>query len=143
MRKLIKQHLSRSHLEVVVIVEAIDPHSSNTFQARHSYMPPDSRAPPPPPHVHTCMPPVLDARPLAHTHARRAHHCVDLVRRRVYRYTAEDILFDHSFEASMQVAADGQAQLNWDLFHKTKASPFKCASTRLQPAHTATLHALH
>jgi len=78
MRKLIKQHLSRSHLEVVVIVEAIDPHSSNTFQARHSY-------------------------------------------------TAEDILFDHSFEASMQIAADGQAQLNWDLFHKTKESPFNTA----------------
>ena len=34
MRKLIKQHITRSHLEVVIIVEAIDPHSSNTFQVR-------------------------------------------------------------------------------------------------------------
>lgn len=37
MRRLIQQHLINSQLEVVVIVEAIDPHSSNTFQARHSY----------------------------------------------------------------------------------------------------------
>jgi hypothetical protein len=37
MRMLIKEHMERSHLEIIVIVEAIDPHSSNTFQARHSY----------------------------------------------------------------------------------------------------------
>ena len=37
MQELIRQHLQRSRLEVVVVVEAIDPHSSNTFQARHSY----------------------------------------------------------------------------------------------------------
>ena len=37
MRKQIRQHIANSELEVVVIVEAIDPHSSNTFQARHSY----------------------------------------------------------------------------------------------------------
>jgi hypothetical protein len=37
MRALIRQHMERSQLEIIVIVEAIDPHSSNTFQARHSY----------------------------------------------------------------------------------------------------------
>ena len=37
MRKRIKEHLANSELEVVVIVEGIDPYSSNTFQARHSY----------------------------------------------------------------------------------------------------------
>ena len=78
MRKLIKQHLTRSNLEVCIIVEAIDPHSSNTFQARHSY-------------------------------------------------TADDIVFDHSFEPVMKVASDGQAKLDWDLFHKTKESPFNTA----------------
>jgi hypothetical protein len=61
MRKLIKQHLSRSHLEVVVIVEAIDPHSSNTFQARHSYARRRARAS----HVHA-------VRPLAHSCAPRS-----------------------------------------------------------------------
>ena len=39
MRKLIKQHLTRSHIEVVVIVEAIDPHSSNTFQVHATHSP--------------------------------------------------------------------------------------------------------
>ena len=37
MQELIRQHLQRSKLEVIIVVEAIDPHSSNTFQARHSY----------------------------------------------------------------------------------------------------------
>ena len=37
MRRMIREHIANSALEVVVIVEAIDPHSSNTFQARHSY----------------------------------------------------------------------------------------------------------
>ena len=37
MRKQIKAHLCNSELEVVVIVEGIDPYTSNTFQARHSY----------------------------------------------------------------------------------------------------------
>ena len=37
MRRLIKEHLAASEMEVVVIVEGIDPHSSNSFQARHSY----------------------------------------------------------------------------------------------------------
>ena len=78
MRKLIKQHITRSHLEAVIIVEAIDPHSSNPFQARHSYC-------------------------------------------------AEDIVFDHSFEPCMRVASDGQARLDWDLFNKTKESPFNTA----------------
>ena len=57
MRKLIKQHITRSHLEVVIIVEAIDPHSSNTFQVR---------AP-----LHACMhacTPFACSRCLSHTH---------------------------------------------------------------------------
>ena len=37
MRRLIKEHVGSSELEVVVIIEGIDPHTSNTFQARHSY----------------------------------------------------------------------------------------------------------
>jgi hypothetical protein len=36
-RQLLRDHLARSDLEVVVLVEAIDPQTSNTFQARHSY----------------------------------------------------------------------------------------------------------
>jgi len=37
MQQLLRQHLQRSRLEVVVMVEALDPYSSNSFQARHSY----------------------------------------------------------------------------------------------------------
>ena len=37
MQELIRQHLQRSRLEVIVVVEAQDPHSSKSFQARHSY----------------------------------------------------------------------------------------------------------
>ena len=36
MRREIQSHISSSEIEVVVIVEAIDPTSSNTFQARAS-----------------------------------------------------------------------------------------------------------
>ena len=114
MRKLIKQHITRSHLEVVIIVEAIDPHSSNTFQVRA---------------LHACMHArlllalyasltlthlSLSLRPHTNTQARHS-------------YTSSDIVFDHSFEACMEVAADGQAHLRWDLFHKTKESPFNTA----------------
>ena len=35
MRRLLKEHLASSEIEVVVIVEAIDPYSSNSFQVRH------------------------------------------------------------------------------------------------------------
>ena len=38
MREAIRRHLSESELELIVLVEAIDPFSSNTFQAVHSYM---------------------------------------------------------------------------------------------------------
>ena len=41
--------------------------------------------------------------------------------------TAEDIVFDHSFQPCMKVHDDGQARLDWDLFHKTKESPFNTA----------------
>ncbi|KAK3235953.1 hypothetical protein CYMTET_53878 [Cymbomonas tetramitiformis] len=37
LRSRIKEHISDSHVEIVVLVEAVDPHSSCTFQARHSY----------------------------------------------------------------------------------------------------------
>ena len=37
MQELIRQHLQRSRVEVIIVVEAIDPHSGNNFQARHSY----------------------------------------------------------------------------------------------------------
>jgi len=36
-REEIRQHIFNSHLEVFVIVEGIEPNSSHTFQARHSY----------------------------------------------------------------------------------------------------------
>ena len=78
MQGLIRNHIERSHLEVIVIVEAIDPHSSNTFQARHSY-------------------------------------------------TADDIEYDRAFETCMNVAPDGRARLDWDLFHTTKQVPFNAA----------------
>ena len=78
MQGLIREHIERSHLEVIVIVEAIDPHSSNTFQARHSY-------------------------------------------------TADDIEYDRAFETCMTVGSDGQARLDWQLFHKTKEVPFNAA----------------
>ena len=38
MRDAIQQHVRNSELELIVLVEAIDPFSSNTFQAVHSYM---------------------------------------------------------------------------------------------------------
>jgi len=38
MREAIRRHLEESEIEVIVLVEGIDPVSSNTFQARHSYM---------------------------------------------------------------------------------------------------------
>jgi hypothetical protein len=38
MRESIREHLIASEVEVIVVVEGIDPASSNTFQARHSYM---------------------------------------------------------------------------------------------------------
>ena len=44
-----------------------------------------------------------------------------------HSYTAEDIVFDHSFLPCMTAAPDGQARLDWDLFHKTKESPFNTA----------------
>ena len=78
MQGLIRNRIERSHLEVIVIVEAIDPHSSNTFQARHSY-------------------------------------------------TADDIEYDRAFETCMNVAPDGRARLDWDLFHTTKQVPFNAA----------------
>ena len=56
----------------------------------------------------------LSLRPHTNTQARHS-------------YTSSDIVFDHSFEACMEVAADGQAHLRWDLFHKTKESPFNTA----------------
>ena len=37
MQREIRDHLSRSELEVIVVLEGIDPHTSSTFQARHSY----------------------------------------------------------------------------------------------------------
>lgn len=37
-REALRMHVVNSELEVIVLVEAIDPASSNTFQARHSYM---------------------------------------------------------------------------------------------------------
>lgn len=37
MQQEIRDHLSRSELEVIVVLEGIDPHTSSTFQARHSY----------------------------------------------------------------------------------------------------------
>ena len=43
MREAIRRHLEDSELEVIVLVEGIDPASSNTFQARHSYMSSDIR----------------------------------------------------------------------------------------------------
>lgn len=36
-REELRAHIARSDVEVVVLVEAIDPQTSNTFQARHSY----------------------------------------------------------------------------------------------------------
>ena len=38
MREEIRRHIIDSELEIIVLVEAIEPSSSNTFQARHSYM---------------------------------------------------------------------------------------------------------
>jgi hypothetical protein len=79
MQELIRLHLQRSKLEVIVVVEAIDPHSSNTFQARHSY-------------------------------------------------TAEDIEFDKSFQACMQLdPSDGMARLDWNSFHEVYKVPFNAA----------------
>ena len=37
MQHAIRKHLSASDLEVIVVLEGIDPHTSNTFQARQSY----------------------------------------------------------------------------------------------------------
>ena len=37
MREEIRRHIIDSELEIIVLVEAIEPSSSNTFQARHSY----------------------------------------------------------------------------------------------------------
>ena len=37
MKERIRSHFSQSELEVMVLVEATDPHSGNAFQARHSY----------------------------------------------------------------------------------------------------------
>ena len=37
MKEEIRTHISHSELEVIVLVEANDPHSGNPFQARHSY----------------------------------------------------------------------------------------------------------
>ena len=36
-QQAIRKHLAASELEVIVVLEGIDPHTSNTFQARHSY----------------------------------------------------------------------------------------------------------
>ena len=78
MREAVREHIAGSELEVVVVVEAIEPHTSGTFQARHSY-------------------------------------------------TADDIVFDKSFVTCMNVAKDGQAHLNWKLFHKMKDCAFNTA----------------
>ena len=37
MQQAIRKHLSASEMEVIVVLEGIDPHTSNTFQARQSY----------------------------------------------------------------------------------------------------------
>ena len=38
MRRAIKEHLQNSSIEVIVVVEGIEPASSCTFMARHSYI---------------------------------------------------------------------------------------------------------
>ena len=37
MKKEIRKHIERSCLEIIVIVEGIEPNSSHSFQARNSY----------------------------------------------------------------------------------------------------------
>ena len=79
MQELIRQHLQRSRVEVVIVVEAMDPHSSNSFQARHSYV-------------------------------------------------AEDIEFDKSFAACMDVDPEtGMAHLDWSKFHGLHKVPFNAS----------------
>ena len=110
MRTQLKAHLSASELEVVVIVEGIDPYTSNTFQVR--LVPAHSSALPPFSHHHRS--PTAVVRPRAITQARHS-------------YSGEDIVFDQSFVACMSVAGDGMAQLNWDNFHKMKDCPFNAS----------------
>ena len=68
LREAIRQHIGTSEVEVIVCVEAIDPLSGYSFQARHSY-------------------------------------------------TADDIVFDHTFVPCMLQGPDGRAKLDWAKFH--------------------------
>ena len=75
LREQIRAHVGTSEVEVIVTVEAIDPMSGVTFQARHSY-------------------------------------------------TADDIVFDHTFVPCMSQRWDGRAKLDWNQFHGLKEVNF-------------------